>query len=219
MRLASFIFAVFSLVLVMTAPGIAGVLPQTAASPQSARTDGRRIAVLVVDGCHTTGILDDNCDYDNTTTRPYLINALDKSLAKLGFVVVDSTAPVDWRLQVTITEIGSNNVDPTGFLCGDLCNLTAEATASANYQITSPTGRKGAVVPVHSTADGTLDGLQKLASVMASAVADSAGSSGSSFVTPTNGDTSAEQTPAVSQPRPKCTGSLFSCMGQSAEGQ
>ena len=129
----------------------------------------RRIAVTIQDNCHTTEIADDNCDFDNADTRTFLATALNQSLTSHGLVVASADVPTDLRLVVTITEVGDNSPGATGFLCL-LCDALPQATASASYQVTDAAGRIGPGGSVHTTADGTRAGLQKLADEIATGV-------------------------------------------------
>ena len=130
-----------------------------------------RIAISVVDGCHTTEIADDNCDYDNGDNRTSFANDLAQSLTTKGFAVVPADQNASRTLTVTVTGIGDNDADPTGLLCGLLCDATADATASANWQVTDAGGMAGPGGTASSTADDTEPGLQKLADKIAAAVA------------------------------------------------
>jgi hypothetical protein len=74
-------------------------------------------------------------------------------------------------LTVTITSIGDNDVDPTGLLCGMICDTAGDATASANYQVKGATGGVSLSGSESSKADDTEPGLQLLADAIAKALA------------------------------------------------
>ncbi len=163
-----------------------------------------RIAVSVLDNCHTTEVADDNCDYDNADNRTTFANDLAQSLTAKGFAVVPAGQNASRTLTATVTGIGDDDADPTGLLCGLLCDAMTEATASANWQVTDAGGMAGPGGTASSTASDTEPGLQKLAGKIADAVAASA---------------PATQPQVPSQSKPDCTGSRFACMGQSAGGK
>ena len=121
--------------------------------------------------CHTTVIADDNCDYDNTQNRAVFAQSLNQSLAAHGVAVAGATTGVGPHLVVTITQVGDNSIDPTGLLCGLICDMAEQATASARFVLTEASGHVGPAGTAHTTASGTRVGLQQLAEKIAAAVA------------------------------------------------
>lgn len=191
------------------------VVPAATVSTAASRAPDNRIAVSVLDACHTTEIADDNCDYDNADNRTTFANDLAQSLTAKGFAVVPAGRNASRTLTATVTGIGDDDADPTGLLCGLLCDAMTEATASADWQVTDAGGMASPGGTASSTADGTESGLQKLAGKIADAVA-AAGLA-------TNPGPAAPQANGNGQnggqPSAKCTGSVLACMGQSVEGK
>ncbi|MBV1708097.1 MAG: PDZ domain-containing protein [Hyphomicrobiales bacterium] len=131
----------------------------------------RPLIVTIQDNCHTTVIADDNCDYDNGTTKAFFAQALNQSLAAHGLAVAGPGAGSGPHLVVTILQVGDNSIDPTGLLCGLICDMAAQASASARYALTDASGRAGPTGTTQTKSSGTRAGLQELAAQIAAAIA------------------------------------------------